>query len=251
MTSDQPKRTRYKRPPITEAVIECRFATPMNLERLQKLKDGLSATYSVLEEVHQIQFQMTIGKGKPSVNDDLLGYRMFSMASTGVITITLSAVSYARLAPYGGWDSFSSEFMNTFERMKALLGHQPLMRIGMRYINRLDIPVEQESSLVRIENYLTIHPEYPGKDLPPLTTWTMQSVFHLTQVGCYAAVTVASVASPVPQRTSFLLDVDISRETNVPQNDREIRELLALMRDEKNRVFEACITDATRRLFDQ
>jgi uncharacterized protein (TIGR04255 family) len=48
---------------------------------------------------------------------------------------------------------------------------------------------------------------------------------------------------------SFLLDLDIAREGDPPQNDEGIYDLLHQIRVKKNEVFEACVTNSARDSF--
>jgi uncharacterized protein (TIGR04255 family) len=58
------------------------------------------------------------------------------------------------------------------------------------------------------------------------------------------------VRSPLERHFSVLLDIDVVREVDVPQKDNEIWKELDLMRTHKNRIFEECVTDSARKLFD-
>jgi uncharacterized protein (TIGR04255 family) len=129
------------------------------------------------------------------------------------------------------------------------MGFAPLKRVGLRYLNRLDIPVPSTMP-ISLEDYLTVSPRYPEDELPGLQTFTMQTVHGLPTLECLATITVAAAASPVPMHTGFIIDIDVGRNESVPQSEDEIRNLLASMRDEKNRIFELCITEATRKLFN-
>ena len=46
----------------------------------------------------------------------------------------------------------------------------------------------------------------------------------------------------------MVLDIDIFRTEDLPGNEAQLWELLEQLRQAKNMVFEACITDQTRRL---
>jgi uncharacterized protein (TIGR04255 family) len=54
---------------------------------------------------------------------------------------------------------------------------------------------------------------------------------------------------PVPGYLSFLLDLDVSRDSDTPQSDNEMFALLREIGVEKDSVFEACITEKARGLF--
>jgi uncharacterized protein (TIGR04255 family) len=52
-----------------------------------------------------------------------------------------------------------------------------------------------------------------------------------------------------PAVVSLVLDIDVFRTVDIPQTDPELWNLFEQLRKKKNEVFEACITDAARRLF--
>ena len=60
-------------------------------------------------------------------------------------------------------------------------------------------------------------------------------------------VHMATVPSPLLNHASFALDIDFGREVNVPQADDGLWSYIEQIRDRKNVLFEACITERTRR----
>jgi len=62
---------------------------------------------------------------------------------------------------------------------------------------------------------------------------------------------VGSIPSPLVKMTSFLLDLDVSIEQNLPSTDEAIWARINEIRAQKNMVFEAAITDKARALFGQ
>jgi uncharacterized protein (TIGR04255 family) len=61
--------------------------------------------------------------------------------------------------------------------------------------------------------------------------------------------TIPVFPPPLVNHFSIMLDIDVSQQFDLPQRDDDLHGLLSQMRDEKNRVFEACITDTARELF--
>ena len=47
-----------------------------------------------------------------------------------------------------------------------------------------------------------------------------------------------------------MFDQDIYKDNDVPQNERDLYDLLSRIHLKKNAVFEACITDRARELFN-
>jgi uncharacterized protein (TIGR04255 family) len=52
-----------------------------------------------------------------------------------------------------------------------------------------------------------------------------------------------------PNTVAVVLDIDVFRTSGVATDETRLWEQLEQLRNEKNRVFEACITDDARRLF--
>jgi uncharacterized protein (TIGR04255 family) len=57
------------------------------------------------------------------------------------------------------------------------------------------------------------------------------------------------VPPPLEGHLSIMLDIDVGRDHDLPQRDEGLLSLLQEFRIEKNRVFEACVTDRARELF--
>ena len=66
---------------------------------------------------------------------------------------------------------------------------------------------------------------------------------------CMLTINSAAVPAPILNYASFVIDQDISRETNIPQKDDDIFALIQKIRVRKNEVFESCVTDRARALF--
>ena len=61
-------------------------------------------------------------------------------------------------------------------------------------------------------------------------------------------LTAAIVPPAQPNTISVVLDIDVVKREDVPQDDDALWAMLSQMRDIKNNAFEACITDAYREL---
>lgn len=239
----------YERPPITEAVIEMQFATELGFETVNRIKEIFLSDFPRLKTI-SITTLVPTESSPPTIMHSTAGFRMDTADSTEIISFTTGAFAFSRLAPYNGWDAFSAQALEAYSKLRDKLGYVSLKRVGVRFINRLDIPLSPSSARLRLEDYLTILPQYPEDKLSALRAFTMQTIYLLQGSGCQVTINLASVPSPVPARTSVILDIDAGRTEQVPQSRDGIRNLLDTIRRDKNHVFEACITDATRELFD-
>ena len=126
------------------------------------------------------------------------------------------------------------------------MGFQTLGRLGVRYINRIDIPVS--GSVVEHETFLNVYPKLPDI-LGLVGAYAVQAVLRIEDIGCKLTLNSAVVPAPILDHASFIIDQDIAKEVDLPQSDNDIYELLNEIRVRKNNVFEACISDRARELF--
>ncbi len=153
----------------------------------------------------------------------------------------------SELAPYPGWDAFFARFQRDWALWKRAVNYKKINRIGVRYINRIDIPMEGRP-VTHEEEFLNVYVHMP-EELQPLAAWAVQAQSRLPDMGCKVTLNLSVVPSPLLGHMAFVLDQDIAKDDNPPQNDGEIYELLNQIGAKKNSVFEACITDNARRLF--
>ena len=118
----------------------------------------------------------------------------------------------------------------------------------MRYLNRLDIPTNEP---INIDDYLTFSIKGPPLDLPAMHSFAIQEARPLGRDNCHIVLNAGLVPSPLIRTTSLLLDIDVNRTDELPQNDDGLWSFVERVREYKNMIFEACITDRARELFDR
>ena len=174
------------------------------------------------------------------------GYRLSSSDLTELLVLLPRSITVSQLAPYPGWDRFFDRFRRDWRLWRRTLGFRTVQRIGVRYINRLDIPVEGPT--VEHEKYLNVFP-HVASEFGPLQAYSVQVKILMDDLKAELVINSASVPSPILNHASFIIDQDITRQVEVPQKDKEIFDLLDQIRHKKNRVFESCVTDHARGLF--
>jgi len=240
-------RSIYKRPPIVEAVIEirCEEVDKASIDTVQK---QLRRKYPISEDFSHVNFRIDVSKRALQQEVDAIGYRLRSSDSADIQIITSSIFSAARLAPYQSWETFSGLAKANWAAWKKIVGYKKIKRIGVRYINRIDVPWGGATH-VRTEDYLRFNPGMPDS-FPPISAYVMNVVVP-GQDECNLVINSNTIASPLIDHASFILDIDIIRESSPPpQNDKEMWSLIDRIRIYKNEIFESCITDKARELFN-
>ena len=179
--------------------------------------------------------------------DAQLGIRLSNYDQTEIVVIWPTLFIFSQLAPYPGWEGYSSRLRRDWDIWKRSNGYRKIAHIGLRFINRID--VKFSSAIMEETDYLNFHVTTPAI-LGPFNTYGVQTVFPLTDLSCSLTINSGLASSPLIQHASFILDLEIARRVDVPQKDDDIFELIELMRLRKNDVFEACITDKARELFN-
>lgn len=237
----------YKRPPIVEAIVEVRIGNPIAMATVERLRDKLIGSYP-LPPQSIITANFELGEVSSRViQHELQGYKLTAADGAGLVTIGPHIIGTSRLAPYEGWKSFIETARENWGIWKRHVGWQKIVRIGVRYINRIDIPAEA----INIDDYLTFSIKGPALALPPMSSFTINEARPLGKDDCHLILNAGLVPSPLVKTTSLLLDVDISRGTDLPQNDEDLWAFVDRIREHKNFVFEGCITDRARELFSK
>jgi uncharacterized protein (TIGR04255 family) len=123
-----------------------------------------------------------------------------------------------------------------------------ISQIGMRYINRIDVPVKNGAEAIKPEDFLTINPSFPNS-LSQIKNFSIQSVVELADIGSQLKLSSQSVPSPILGYSSLLLDIDIIKNQDLPKSQKALNAYLDIARVKKNAIFEMCITDMSRNLF--
>lgn len=237
----------YNYPPVTEAVIGINFAEKLSKALLQSVSDSLSKNYPIHQPLQNINVKLDLShladKDPKNFTEVTEVHRRSSQDMTELALALPNSFVVSQLAPYPSWAIFSKRFMRDWKHVKRTLGYREINRIGVRYINRIDIPTT--GSLVHHGQYLNVFPQVPEM-LSPLTAWAAQTTSYFQDINCKLTLNSGVVESPILNHRSFLLDLDIAREFDVPQNDKNIFALLEAMRLKKNQVFEACISQRAR-----
>lgn len=244
----------YQHAPITEAVIEIKFASPVKDADLEKVGADYKAHYVQEQPVssYLLGVGLPVKKGvRPVIADcdEKVGRRLLSKDATQCLMLWPTSFMVAQLAPYRNWEDFFGRFTRDWEIWKKAIGYKEIVRVGVRYINRIDIPTTDP--VVEHEKYLSIYPHLPNR-FETVVAYATQVQIHLAEIDCLLTINSSSLppqAAPVLGKASFFVDIDIANETKPPQKDEELFELLGKIRKEKNTVFEACVTDVARELF--
>ncbi|BDA70601.1 hypothetical protein RIVM261_074460 [Rivularia sp. IAM M-261] len=242
--------TRSLRAPITEALIDIRVRLPQKVELdiLAQVGSSIQAEYVHRDDVFiMLQGEMIASSSVgATASQSHLGYRFFSKDEKQILSVRLDGFTFSRLAPYDCWQTFRDEAKRLWSIYQELTHPEAIARLAVRYINRLDIPLPVDD----FKDYLRTFPEV-SSDLPQgLSGYFMQLQIPQQSPATICVLNQALVPSPAPEVVSILLDLDLFLEHDIPNDEVGIWGILEQMHEQKNKAFEACITERTRELIN-
>lgn len=178
----------------------------------------------------------------------IIGYRLSKTDGARILQVRRDGLAYSHMAPYTEWATFRVEARPLWERYRSAVPDAKLARCALRYINRIDIP----ETKIEERDYFMLYPKIP-EQLPQQNVMAMAMNLQMPQldIECMAAINQALVEPAKPGHISIVLDIDIFRLGIHTWKDSEVWTFLDKLRDRKNEIFEACITDRTRELIDR
>jgi uncharacterized protein (TIGR04255 family) len=233
---------RYSKSPIIEAIIaiDVQPSRKLDLTELEQCAADQRQAYPRKEEVRFSPVGLPDGR----IWNEQHGFAFATDDRTRIFQFSRVGFMMHELAPYRNWESFRDEAQRLWSVYRELTKPTQFVRLAVRYINRLDIPLPA----AELQNYLRTLPTISSDISQGLAGFLMQLNMPQPDIGCTLVVNEVAVDSPHAGVISILLDIDLFRDTGLPENEEELWAFAEVMRDRKNQVFEACITDHMREL---
>ena len=240
----------YPKDPINEAVIQVATDALASQDSLTKVARHFEADYPHKEPLTAVDFMFDTTGGATHMRQEVRGYRLTSITSPDVLVIQPGGIVAARLAPYAGWEQLLAATKRAWFQWRRVGNSGAISRLGVRYINRIDVPAETTANL-NLSEYLNYFPNVPKFSSKSPTGFVIQATVPTEQD--YWNVSLTSTIlnpSPLINTVSIVLDIDLFRTDEIPGRDEDLWECIESVRALKNSIFETCITDSTRRLIE-
>jgi uncharacterized protein (TIGR04255 family) len=244
----------YKRPPLTEVVLELRIdPLPSNsVDALRSFRQGADVNRypheeRLFESGVEVEFQPTGDKPKIlSQSSDPVGFLFQSANNTELVQVRRNGLSYHKLPPYSRWEDCVAETRRLWSRFLSVAPAYQVNRLGLRYVNRLVLPAP-----VELKDYVRTFPEI-SPELPQLLSgYVMQvSIPQPDPVKTVLIMRQALGPSPAPNAALVVLDNDLVSVGHFAAEGQAIWDTFEHLHERQNEVFEGTITDATREILD-
>ncbi len=244
---------KYKNSPILEAVCELRF-------ELESIPDQsvIDSIFMALKNKfperkkptqQQIQFALNTEEKKEEFKHSSYSFDQFlSGDGKDLVQINGNIISIHRLRPYQSWEVFSETIALVLEVYGKNIKIKSLQRIGLRYINRVEIPVAAFNEV----EYFHWRPTTPDGIPANVSSFIVGAVFPFEGARDIAKVQLVSeLPVPVADKSSFVFDIDYSLASSGAIEENDIKKWLVEAHDHIITIFESVFTEKTKALFNQ
>lgn len=244
--------THYDHAPITEALIDIQFGgVSASVDDLLTAHEHESAKYPEKKPMvlASVKIDGTVSPDSASFTDQTsqrLGWAFISDDKLQVWQARTSGFTFARLAPYQSWEPFREEARRLWLLTRAAAKPETITRVAVRYINRLELPLP----FTNFNEYLRNAPEVSPLLPQALSGFFMQLQIPQEDLRGMLILNHQLIPTDFPGKTtaSVLLDIDLFKLVELPQDEEGLWGLLELLHTKKNEIFEASITDRMREI---
>ncbi len=239
---------KYPNPPIQEAICEIHFALPAPLgqEAISRIQPRWRHLYPAQEIVAERTVQFHLSVDRMQTDSRETGHKLIArsedkqkLAQLGPAFLVVN-----RLRRYVGWEEeFRDTILERFGEVQAEYGIHSVQRIGLRYINKIDLP----EATPRWGDWFKIPlpvPSHLGVQGGVFQTHFRQSLTEETE----CILNFGTLAPPPQNLAPVMLDIDVVWRGQITAS--EVASKLEAVHDPHRELFEAYLLDSTRKLFN-
>lgn len=241
----------FKNAPITEAVLEfqLRLQGDAHLGRMALVQDEIAGQYPQRKDSRFVSAGIQVPSAAApwtSVETKQVGYTFTSPDGKQIVHARINAFGFSRLRPYPSWKDFRGEAQRLWGHFRKVALPERITRVGLRYINRIELPLP----VTEFKDYILTKPDIaPG--LPSaVSTYALQMVIHDPSSGC--GVTIHQTIDPVgtvSKTLPLIFDIDAFKPVDLPADSPEAWTLVEQLRTLKNEVFFKSLTEKAKERF--
>jgi uncharacterized protein (TIGR04255 family) len=245
-----PQRRHYAHAPILEMTVEIgvRPKEPHKLDHLSRFAEAEAPIYRHRAELLEFmgQFGFNPEGAKTSAKQRRRGYLFKDEAGGRLFQARVDGFAFSKLHPYSDWETVRDEARRLWDRYRAALKlGDSITTLGVRYVNRLDLP----APVANLRDWLLTSPTVAPGIPQTLAGYTLQVLLPQPDLPrTMVTVTEAVVKPERPEVVSIVLDIDVQMNLEIKPDDASLWPRIQMLHDRENRIFEASITDRVREL---
>ncbi len=239
----------YSHAPITEALFDIQVELPkkITISDLEQLSTDISDDYPIKHTRKRFEgkFELKDGQGATeSIDLGIDGFLNWSADKKQVVQFRLDGFTFSRLKPYASWDEHFPEFIKNWTLYEKKVSPMLVKRIAVRFINTIEIP----SGKPALDDYLVNSSQPPIKG-SVLDNFFNRIEFSLREFDTKAVITQTLVQQRDLSSIPIIFDLEVIRKISSLPTTKMLEDLFKALREIKNDIFEASLTQKTKDLF--
>lgn len=238
------KRKHLSKAPITEAVIEFQFANSLVLaiDAIQGVSNLLESDYPT-EQVRKTKIIRGVINNSEqiteTVDEGIVGFVRSSEDGVKVIQLLQDRFAFSHLAPYASWEDLEKDAFEAWRIFQNKINIKHIKRIGVRFINRIEIDLPMGS----FDDYLYNSPVISDTLPQEVSAFNQRVVLPNKEINAIAIINQSMEGADQEKNVvPVILDIDVGKLGNFETSKENIMQLLRSIRKYKNDIFFGYIT---------
>jgi len=242
----------YKKSPIVEAVCEFQFeeGSPWDLTVPGRIYEKVRSTFPILRQAERVTVSVL---GNPEEFGPQFGtlslMQFLRKDEKALVQVGTHLLSVSVLKSYPSWQTFLSLIKRGFNTYRDVAAPKGFRRIGLRYINHIEIPNHD----IRLEDYFEFCPRVGPGLHQDFGTFALGVQFPYEETRDLLNIQLASLPKQTPLSDSanvvLSLDYLLLRPGEVTLEG--VFQWIDVAHQHIEDAFEACITQKLRQLFKE
>ncbi len=250
MTSPLRVRRKYKNPPVIEALCELFFeGSEWDDATVGRFYDRVKERFPRRRQMELQEAQFTFSdKGDAAAGIRRMAPQMQFLNEEGnsLLQLRRDLLVINQLRPYPHFEGWEPNIYWALKIYGDLTKPKGIRRIGVRYINRIVVPLAS----IRMEDYFNIYPQLPKETGDVHGAFIIRVELPCSQKGHGILVTFASASPEEPGQTAHLLDLYDTFRAESPLGAQDVATEIRAAHGNIETAFEGSITDPLRTLFE-
>jgi uncharacterized protein (TIGR04255 family) len=241
----------FTKAPIVEAIlfVECYPLPDLSAESVAPLAAAFAPEYprhrARYTTTSTVELAPRPGSALSSAETEIDGHLYFSADNQRAVQVRRKGYAFSWFAPYPGWDVFQMSARHGWEIFEERFNPQSVTRIGIRYLNRIELPFP----IHKITDYLTTVPAGSPRIELDLSGFFMRLVLQDPSIPATGILTQATGERAPGETDPLPFTLDIEAYTTTVGIPDHLWDVVARLRAFKNQLFFDSITESTREMF--
>lgn len=237
----------YRNPPVVEALCEIYFADSSWDDTVPgAFYERVRSEFPKKQRREIQEAKITMGPDTSSAGVQRLPPWMQFLTEDGslMIQVAENLVVVNQLLPYRHFEKWEQIIYTALNVYNEVALPKKISRIGLRYINRIEIP----ETITSMEEYFTIYPQLPQSLGDTHGTFLVRVEIPQAELGHTVLITFGTSVPPQPVegKQTFMLDLYDRNSRPLEPNEAELKKEVQIAHDNVVMAFEDSITNKLR-----